>query len=68
MDSSQIDLILTDALEKLKKEYPTMDFFMFLQPFDKSMFAHLSAEEKREMQNNAISSATQVFSTYLKKD
>lgn len=68
MDSSQIDLILTDALEKLKREFPTMDFFLFLQPFDKKMFAHLGAEEKRQMQNDAISSATQVFSNYLKKD
>lgn len=68
LDSSQIDLILSDALEKLKKEFPTLDFFMFLQPFDKRMFSHLSAEEKRQMQNNAISSATQVFDSYLKKN
>lgn len=67
MDSSNIDLILSDALEKLKKEYPSFDFFLFLQPFDKSMFAHLGAEQKRQMESEAIAAATQVFERYVKK-
>lgn len=67
MDSSNIDLILSDALGKLKKEYPTFDFFLFLQPFDKKMFAHLGAEQKRQMESEAIASATQVFERYVKQ-
>lgn len=67
MDSSNIDLILTDALSKLKKEYPEMDFFLFLQPFAKTMFSHLGAEDKRRMENEAISAATQVFENYVKQ-
>lgn len=67
MDSSNIDLILSDALEKLKKEFPAFDFFLFLQPFDKRMFAHLGAEQKRQMESDAIAAATQVFERYVKQ-
>lgn len=44
-----------------------MDFFLFLQPFSKTMFSHLGAEEKRRMENEAISAATQVFENYVKR-
>lgn len=67
MDSSNIDLILSDALEKLKRDYPTFEFFLFLQPFDRKMFAHLGAEQKRQMESDAVAAATQVFERYVKK-
>jgi hypothetical protein len=67
LDPSRIDQILSDAGEKLKKEFPIMEFFVFLLPFDPAMFSHLGAEEKRRMESDAISAATKVFENNLKK-
>jgi len=67
LDPSRIDQILADAGEKLKKEFPMMEFFVFLLPFDPAMFSHLGAVEKRRMENDAVSAATKVFESKLRK-
>lgn len=67
MDSSRIEQILSDAGEKLKKEAPGLDFFMILLPLSKTVYSHLSAEEKQRMEHTVISSAHKALEGYLKK-
>jgi len=66
LDTSKIDGILSDAGMKLKKEFPFFEFFVLLVPLNPEDVKHLSAEEMRQMEHVAISSATKALEGFLK--
>ena len=65
MDSSRIDGIMADAGEKLRKEFPYMEFFFILLPFEKEKILALSTEERQQMERAVISSASDTLSAFL---
>ena len=67
MGTSKIDEIMSDAGERLRREFHGMEFFFILIPFPKEQITHLSTEEMKRMEHTVISSATDTLGTFLKK-
>ena len=63
--NAHVQEAMAEVVQRLKRNFPTMEFFFVLMPFERFEMAHLSTEQRKELEKRVTAAASREFRSYL---